>query len=78
MFSKSHSKFNIIYLLNVILVDSQYTMDIFCNAKLVGKIYQVRKNMYLMSNGGKMFITHKAYVTGYRSHIWFDQKNLPT
>ena len=30
--------------------------------------------MRLHSKGGKMFITHKARIAGYKPHIWFDKK----
>jgi hypothetical protein len=41
----------------VILLDSQSTMDLFCNAALVSKISKSRSNMRLKSNGGTMVDT---------------------
>jgi hypothetical protein len=44
----------------VILLDSQSTMDLFCNACLVSKISKSRSNMRLKINGGTMVVTRKA------------------
>ena len=32
--------------------------------------------MCLQSNRGKMLITHKAQVAGYKPYVWFDQKAI--
>ena len=32
--------------------------------------------MYFQSNGGKMLITHKSQVVGYKPHLWFDQNDI--
>ena len=51
-------------------------MDIFCNPKLVGNIYESKKKLRLQSNGGKILITHKAQVAGYNTNLWFKQKSI--
>jgi hypothetical protein len=55
----------------VILIESQSTMDIFCNAALVRNISKSRSNMRLKSNGGTMVVTRKATMEGYNKTVWF-------
>jgi hypothetical protein len=44
----------------VILLNSQSTMDLFCNASLVRKISKSKSSMQLKSKGGTMVVTLKA------------------
>jgi hypothetical protein len=60
----------------VILLDSQSTMDLFCNAALVSKISKSRFNMRLKSNGGTMVVTQKATMEGYNKTIWFSTRAI--
>ena len=76
LFKKSHTKSINIDLRKFFLLYSQSTMYLFFNTKLVGNIYNAKKNMRLQSNGGEMLITHKAYVASYKPHVWFDQKAI--
>jgi hypothetical protein len=55
----------------VILLSSQSTMDLFCNAALVSKISKSISNMQLKSNGGTMVVTRKATMEGYNKTVWF-------
>jgi hypothetical protein len=58
----------------VILLDSQSTMDLFCNTALLSKISKIsksRSNMQLKSNVGTMVITRKATMEGYSKTVWF-------
>jgi hypothetical protein len=48
----------------VILLDSQSTMDLFCNAALVSKTRKSTTIMRLKSNGGTMVVTRKATMPG--------------
>jgi hypothetical protein len=48
----------------VILLDSQSTMDLLCNAALVRKISKSRSSMRLKINGGTMVVTQKATIEG--------------
>ena len=66
MLKKSHTNSIKIGTRNVIPIDSQSTIDLFYNHKLVENIYNYKKNMRLQSNGGKMLITHNARAVGYK------------
>ena len=76
MFKKSHAKSIKLDLRNVILLDSQSTMGLFCNFKLVVNIYKTKKNMRLQSKRVKMIITQKSQVAGYKPQVWFDPKAI--
>jgi hypothetical protein len=49
----------------VILLDSQSTMYIFCNAILESKTSKSKSSMRLKSNGGTMIVSGKATMPGY-------------
>ena len=74
--NKIHANSIKIDLRNVILLDRQYIMDLFCNPKWVRNIYKGKKNMRFHSIGGKMLINHKTQVAGYNPHVWSDQKDI--
>jgi hypothetical protein len=59
-----------------ILLDSQSTMDLFCNAALVSKISKSISNMRLKRNGGTMVVTGKAMVEGYNKTVWFSTRAI--
>jgi hypothetical protein len=54
----------------VILLNSQSTIDLFCNAALVSRIRKSRFSMRL-KNGGTMIVTQKATMEGYNKTVWF-------
>jgi hypothetical protein len=60
----------------VILLDSQSTRDLFCNAALKSKISKSRSNMRLKSNGGTMVVTRKAMMEGYNKTVWFSTRAI--
>jgi hypothetical protein len=60
----------------VILLDSQSTMNLFCNTSLVSKISKSRSNMRLKINGGTMVVTRKATMEGYNKTVWFSTRAI--
>jgi hypothetical protein len=60
----------------VILLNSQSTMDLFCNAALVSKISKSRSNMRLKSNDGTMVVTRKATMDGYNKTVCFSTRAI--
>jgi hypothetical protein len=73
LFKQNHGKKIELDLKNVILLDSQSTMDLFCNPKFVDNIKKSSKSMRLKSNGGTMMVSHKATMKGYKSDVWFSK-----
>jgi hypothetical protein len=65
-----------IHLREIILLDSQSTMDLFCNASLVSKTCKSTTNMRLKSNGGTMVVTRKATMPGYNKDVWFSTRAI--
>jgi hypothetical protein len=57
----------------VVLLDSQSTMDLFCNPHLVKEVTKTSNVMNLQSNGGTMQIRHKASISGYHKQVWFSK-----
>jgi hypothetical protein len=62
----------------IILLDSQSTMDHFFNAALVSKTCKSTTSMRLKSNGGTMSVTRKATMTGYNKDVWFSTRAITT
>jgi hypothetical protein len=60
----------------VILLDSQPTMDLFCNTSLVIKISKSRSNMRLKSNDDTVVVTQKETMEGYNKTVWFSTRAI--
>jgi hypothetical protein len=76
LFKQNHgSKINL-DLREIILLDIQSTMDIFCNSAMVGKNIKSASSMRLKSNGGTMVVTCKAYMVGYHKTVYFSKKDI--
>jgi hypothetical protein len=60
----------------VILLDSQSTMDLFCNSALVSKTRKATTLMRLKINGGTMVVTRKATMMGYNKDVWFSTRAI--
>jgi hypothetical protein len=57
---------------NITLLDSQSTMDLFCDKNLVQKIYKTIDTMKLKNNGGSMVVDgRKATISGDQKEVWF-------
>jgi hypothetical protein len=55
--TKRHVKLD---LREIVLLDSQSTMDLMCNRTLATKTFSTNKSMHLTSNGGTMVVTKMA------------------
>ena len=51
-------------------MDSQSTMDLFCNLFLAENINKYKSTMPLRRNSGTVMASHKAKVPGYHMHVW--------
>jgi hypothetical protein len=60
----------------VILLDRQSTMDLFCNSALVGKTIRPASIMRLKINGVTIVVTRKAYMVGYHKTVLFSKKAI--
>jgi hypothetical protein len=76
LFKQSHGKKEKLDLREIVLLDSQSTMDLFCDPALVNKSFKSKDSMSLRSNGGTMLVTRKAKVAGYHKEVWYDKKAI--
>ena len=76
LFNQAHSSKINLDLREVILLDSQSTIDLLCNEALVDKISKSSSTMRLMSNGGPMAVSHKATLPGYHQSVRFHKKAI--
>ena len=60
-------------LTQVILLDNQSTMDLFCKESLVSTMFESKTPMRLKSNGNTMKVNHKATINGYERPVWFSK-----
>jgi hypothetical protein len=72
LFKQSHGNKIALDLKEIMLLDSQSTMDLFCSPKFADKIHKSATNMRLKSNGGPMMVGHKAKHPGHVNKAWFD------
>ena len=76
LLKQNHGKKINLDLRNVILLDSQSTMDLFCNPNLINKIRKSKSMMKLQSNGGRIVVNQKATMSGYHAKAWFSRKAI--
>ena len=75
LFNKSHDKSIKLEFGNVILLDSQYTMDLFYNPKFVGNIYKAKKICaIILTEEGCSSLTMNMYLV--TSHMYGLTKNV--
>ena len=63
-------------LTKVILLDSESTMDLFCNRDLVDKIQKTKDQMRIVSNGGSLLTSNKAIFPGLEDRVWFSSEAI--
>jgi hypothetical protein len=76
LFKQAHGAKIALDLRQVMLLDSQSTMDLFCNTALVSETRKSGDTMRLKSNGGSMLVNHKATVPGYKKEVWFSTRAI--
>ena len=60
---------------NVILLDSESTMDLFCNKDFVENIRESNSKIKILTIGGSMTTSQKVDIPGYRS-VWYSPKAI--
>jgi hypothetical protein len=60
----------------VIILDSQSTMDLFCNKAFSRKTCKSTTSMRLKINGGTMVVTQKATIPVYNKYVWFSTRSI--
>jgi hypothetical protein len=76
LFKQTHSNKIALDLEQIILLDSQSTMDLFCSKNLGDKIYKTSDTLRIKSNGGSMVVGRKATMPGYKKKIGSAQAPL--
>jgi hypothetical protein len=60
---------------NWILLDSQSTLDVFCNANMLSNIRQVNTGMKIFSNAGVTVTNYIGDLAGYGT-VWYDPNGI--
>jgi hypothetical protein len=55
---------------NIILLDNQSTVSLFCNKNYVEKVWEVKAQLEIATNGGTLKTNKKAFVKGF-GDVWF-------
>jgi len=73
---QSHPSLHKINMKEMILLDSQSTIDVFYNKKLLGKIKRLKKPLRLQSNGGSMILKKVAAIDNYYGEVWYSENAI--
>jgi len=60
---------------NIILLDNQSTVSLFCNRDYVENVWSVKKPLELATNAGILKTNQKAFVKGF-GEVWFDSRAI--
>ena len=74
--NSSTPKYRGLDLTKVILLDSQSTMDLFCNPELTSDIMPSAQSLTVRGNGGTLEVQQKATLPGYKTYVWYDSKAI--
>ena len=72
---QSKGKLSDLNLREVILLDNQSTMSLFCNRRMVTNVSRSTEPLTLRSNGGTLEVNHTATI-GQLSEVWFSRKAI--
>jgi hypothetical protein len=76
LFKQTHGTKIKLDLKKVILLDSQFTMDLICDPALVELTFKSSHIMRLKSNGGTMEVKKQAIMPGYHAYVWYNKKAI--
>ena len=71
LLKQSKKKFNDLNLREIILLDNQSTMSLFCNERMVSDIKTAPIPLTLKSNGGTMQVNKVASIGDGKPKVWF-------
>ena len=74
LFKQRHGPKLKLDLRQVILLDSQSTINLLCNKALVTNAFKSNKSKQLKSNGGTMIVNHQAKMKEYDKNVWYSKR----
>jgi hypothetical protein len=76
LFQQKHVPTLRLYLRQVVLLDSQSTIDLICNKALVTDVIKSNKSMHLTSDGGTMTVRQQAKIKGYEEKVLYSERAI--